>query len=153
MGKHTSWVHGNAVTVESPENLVREGHYGWGADMLIEPGKASWFHIPIPTPVLVNDARASLHRVFLMFKSEWGSIHSLHVYDGSSKPQEFHDLLLQGEHRLTLDAENTFVLEKPHPVVWGIGISFHFVAGIGADNSVPPARLIVAAAGAELMVG
>ncbi|HEV7785077.1 MAG TPA: DUF6623 family protein [Thermoanaerobaculia bacterium] len=151
MGKNTSWVHGNAVTVESPENLAREGHYGWGADMLIHPGKSSWFHIPLPSPVIVNDARTSLHRVFLMFKSERGSIHSVHVYDGSSKPQELNNLLLQGEHRLALDAENTFMLEKPHTVVWGIGISFYFVAEIGFDNSIPPARLIVAAAGGEFV--
>ena len=151
MGKNASWVHGNALTVESPENLAREGHYGWGADMLIHPGKASWFHIPLPTPVIVNDARTSLHRVFLLFKSESGSIRNLHVYDGSSKPQEFNDLLLQGEHRLSLDAENTFVLEKPHTVVWGIGISFYFVADVGFDTQIPGARLIVGAAGGEFL--
>ncbi|MFY9826718.1 MAG: DUF6623 family protein [Thermoanaerobaculia bacterium] len=151
MGKNTSWVHGNAVTVQSPENLAREGHYGWGADMLIHPGQASWFHIPLPTPVIVNDVRSSLHRVFLLFKSEWGSIRSVHVYDGSSRPQEFNDLLLQGDHRVKLDAENTFPLEKPHTVVWGIGISFYFVADTGGEDSVPPARLIIGAAGGEFL--
>ncbi|MBW8879501.1 MAG: hypothetical protein JF614_31595 [Acidobacteria bacterium] len=153
MAKYSSWVHGNALTVESPENLLRVGHYGWGADMLILPGKGSWFHIPLPTPVIVNDVRAHLQRVFILFKSESGSIRNVHVYDGSSKPQELNDLLLEGEHRLSLDAQNTFPLEKPHTVVWGIGISFYFVADIGIDTPTPAARLIVGAAGGDFYAG
>ena len=149
MPKYSSWVHGNALTVESPENLARVGHYGWGADMLIHPGKGSWFHVPLPTPVIVNNARTALERVFILFKSEWGSIRNVHVYDGSSKPQEFNDLVLQGEHRLSLDPQNTFVLEKPHKVAWGIGISFYFAADVDIDTPLPPARLIVGAAGGE----
>ncbi|HYX25335.1 MAG TPA: DUF6623 family protein [Thermoanaerobaculia bacterium] len=152
MAKHSNWVHGNALTVESPENLLRVGHYGWGADMLIQPGKGSWFHVPLPTPVIVNDVRTQLQRVFILFKSEFGSIHNVHVYDGSSKPQEFNDLVLNGEHRLNLDPQNTFLLEKPHPVVWGIGISFYFAADASLDTEpLPPARLIVGAAGGELL--
>ncbi|HEX4961757.1 MAG TPA: DUF6623 family protein [Thermoanaerobaculia bacterium] len=150
MAKHASWVHGNALTVESPENLARVGHYAWGADMLTQPGKGSWFHLPLPTPVIVSDVRTTLHRVFVLFKSEGGSIRNLHVYDGSSKPQEFNDLVLQGEHRLNLDSENTFILEKPHTVVWGIGISFYFEANAEID-SAQQARLIVGAAGGEFL--
>jgi hypothetical protein len=78
MGFHASWVHGNALTVENPENLNRVGHFGWGADMQVKPGKSSWFHIALPTPVILNDARSNLMRVFLMFESEEGSIRKLH---------------------------------------------------------------------------
>jgi hypothetical protein len=51
---YASWVHGNAVTVETP-GVLDVGYYGWGGDMAIKPGAISWFHIPIPTPVIVND--------------------------------------------------------------------------------------------------
>jgi len=54
MPLHASRVHGNALTVESPENLDRVGHFGWGADIAIRPGKSSWFHIPLSTPVIIN---------------------------------------------------------------------------------------------------
>ena len=149
MPLHASWVHGNALTVESPENLARVGHFGWGADMAIIPGKASWFHIPLPTPVIVADSRAKLLRVFLMFKAVSGSIRNVHVYDGSSKPQEFNNIQMSGEHRSALDASNTFNLSAPHSVAWGIGVTFFFVADIGFDTQIPPAQLIVASAGAD----
>jgi len=82
MPLYASWVHGNAVTVESPQNLDRVGHFGWGGDMMVRPGTDSWFHVPIPTPVIANDARTSLNRVFLLFNSNSGSISNVQVYDG-----------------------------------------------------------------------
>ena len=149
MALQASWIHGNALTVEAPQNLDRVGHYGWGADMAIKPGKDSWFHIPLPTPVIVNDIRSKLNRVFIMFDAVSGSIRNVHVYDGSSKVQEFNGLMLEGEHRLQLDAQNTFNLSTPHTVVWGIGISFYFIAAVGIDTPIPDARLIVGAAGGD----
>jgi hypothetical protein len=86
---HASWVHGNAVTVEAPGNLDRVGHYGWGGDMAIKPGKDSWFHIPVPTPVIVSDTRTKLNRVFLLFDAVSGSIRNVHVYDGSSRRTKY----------------------------------------------------------------
>lgn len=149
MGFHASWVHGNALTVESPENLNRVGHFGWGADMSVKPGKESWFHIALPTPVIVSDVRSNLIRVFLMFESELGSIRNVHVYDGSFKIQEFNDLMSEGEHRLGLDGMNTFNLAQPHSVAFGIGVSFFFIASIGFDSAIPPSRLILASAGGD----
>lgn len=149
-----SWVHGNALTVESPENLARVGHFGWGADMAIRPGKGSWFHIPLPTPVIVGDVRVQLLRVFLMFKTDPGAgeIRNVHVSEGSSKPQEFNDLHLEGEHRSGLDDVNTFNLTTPHSVLWGIGVTFFFQAAIGFDSQIPDARVIVSSAGVDFAV-
>jgi hypothetical protein len=127
---------------------VRLGHFGWGADMQIAPGKECWFHIPLPTPVIPNNSQSSLVRVFLMFEAEQGSIRSVHVYDGSSKVQEFNGLHLEGEHRFSIDGVNTFNLAKPHGSLFGIGVSFLFSA-IGFDSAIPPSRLIVASAGGD----
>ncbi|EON69767.1 hypothetical protein W97_09030 [Coniosporium apollinis CBS 100218] len=148
---HASWTHGNALTVESPENLNRVGHQGWGADMSVKAGKSSWFHIALPTPVIVDDVRTKLTKVFLLFSGEGGQIREVHVYDGSSKVQEFKQLFLSGEHRLALDGANTFNLATPHTVVWGIGITFSFTASIGFDSQIPPSRLILAAAGGDFV--
>jgi hypothetical protein len=151
MALHASWVHGNAVTVESPENLARVGHFGWGGDMAINPGKSSWFHIPLPTPVIVGDTRTQLVRVFVLFESKpgEGSIRNVHVYDGSAKVQEFNDLHLEGAHRTGLDGQNTFTLAAPHSVAFGIGISFFYQASVGIDSPVPPSRLIIGTAGGD----
>jgi hypothetical protein len=155
MAGYASWTHGNALTVESPENLSRVGHFGWGADMAVNPGKGTWFHIPIPTPVVVANVRAQLTRFFLLFETEPGAgeIRHVHIYDGSFKPQEFNDLSLQGNHREGLDGTNTFTLAAPHSVLWGIGITFFFQAAIGLDSPIPPSRLILGAAGADFAVG
>ena len=152
MKMHASWIHGNGLTVESPENLNRIGHFGWGADMSVKPGKSSWFHISLPTPVIVSDVRSQLQRVFLLFDAQGGSIRNVHVYDGSSVIHEVNNILFEGEHRLQLDAKNTFNLPNPHTVVWGIGISFVFTAAIGFDSAIPPSRLILGAAGGDFMV-
>jgi hypothetical protein len=149
MALYASWIHGNALTVESPENLARVGHFGWGADMAITPGKASWFHIPLPTPVIVGDQRTKVQIFFLLFKSVSGDIRNVHIYDGSSQVQQFNDLHHQGEHRLALDGQNTFKLAQPHTVIWGMGVTFFFQANIGFDTAIPPAQLIVASAGGD----
>jgi hypothetical protein len=149
MSFQASWIHGNALTVENPENLNRIGHFGWGADMQVKHGKASWFHIALPTPVIVPDGRTKLTKVFLMFLSEVGSIRNVHVFDGSSKVQEFNDLQSTGEHRTGLDNLNTFNLTTPHTVIFGIGVSFLYIADIGFDSAIPPSRLIVASAGGD----
>ncbi|KAJ9661771.1 hypothetical protein H2198_001736 [Neophaeococcomyces mojaviensis] len=151
MKLYASWTHGNALTVESPENLNRVGHNGWGADMSVKAGKSSWFHIPVPTPVIVGDVRSQFQKFFLLFSADGGQIREVHIYDGSSKIQEFNGLNLAGEHRLSLDGANTFNLSTPHVVRWGIGITFAFTASIGFDSQIPPSRLIVASAGADFM--
>jgi hypothetical protein len=149
---HTSWIHGNALTVENPGSLDRVGHFGWGADMAIKPGQNSWFHIPLATPVIVGDVRANVQRLFLMFDATSGSIRAVHIYDGSGKVQEFNNLMLTGEHRTALDSSNTIDLSTPHTVVWGMGMSFFFVADIGFDTRIPDARLIVSSAGGDFIV-
>src|SRR5262245_53720565 len=88
-GLFASWVHGTALRVETPENLDRVGYFGWGADMQITSGKSSWFHVPLPTPVIASDVRSNLQRVFIMFTTDdLGAIRAVHVYDGPFKVQQ-----------------------------------------------------------------
>jgi hypothetical protein len=45
MRLYASWVHGNALTVETPENLAGVGHFGWGAvrhRQKSEPGRIAY---------------------------------------------------------------------------------------------------------------
>lgn len=126
MALHASWVHGNALTVESPGNLERVGHFGWGADMITRHGgQDSWFHIPLPTPVIVGEGgRTTLGRVFLLFWSDRGRIKEVHVWDGPIRLQVFNNVNSKGEHRFELDGRNTFPLARPTKVAWG---GRHFV--------------------------
>lgn len=154
MAMYASWVHGNALTVESPENLERVGHFGWGADMVTKPGgQDSWFHIPLPTPVIVGEGRTTLKRVFLLFWSDGGRIREVHVWDGPIRLQVFNNVDSHGEHRFELDGRNTFPLARPSKVAWGVGISFLFENYVEFDDEGGFHRVrghfILAAAGGD----
>jgi hypothetical protein len=149
MAVYASWVHGNALVVENPGNLTSLGHFGWGGDMRIKPGKDTWFHIPIPTPVITGNVRTHIQKLFLLFDSENGSIRNVHIYDGPIKVQEFNGLMLEGNHFSSIDAVNTFNLSNPHTVLWGMSISFYYIASIGFDSSIPAPRLAVSTAGGD----
>ncbi|MFE1744054.1 hypothetical protein [Coleofasciculus sp. H7-2] len=58
-------------------------------------------------------------------------------------------MLITGEHRIALDGVNTFNLTNPHTVIFGIGVSFLFIADIGFDSAIPPSRLILASSGGD----
>lgn len=148
MALHASWVHGNAVQVESPENFVSVRHFGWGGDAALRPGKASWFHIPIPTPVISGDVRTTVQRLFVLYKAENCEVRNVHVFDGSTKVQELNNLHLTGEHRTGLGRANTFDLAAPHTVMFGMGITFFVQASIGFDTVIRT-RFITATAGAD----
>ena len=62
--------------------------------------------------------------------------------------EQFNDLHLSGEHRTSLDAQNTFKLSEPHTVVWGMGITFLAQVSIGLDTQINP-QLIVSSAGGD----
>jgi hypothetical protein len=119
--------------------------------MGIRPGKGCWFHIPVPTPVIVGDKRTTIQKLFLLFETPvgQGEIRNVHIYDGSAKVQEFNGLHLSGAHRTGLDAQNTFNLSAAHTVIFGMGISFFYQAAIGFDSPIPPARLIIGTAGGD----
>jgi hypothetical protein len=148
VAKTAMWVHGNALAVQSPESLEVNGRLGWGADLRVRPGKSTWLHIPVPTPVIIGEVRASLMRVFLLFDARGGRFTAVHVWDGVNKVQQFDGLDLSGNH-VAVDGVNTFKLDRPHRVVTGIGVSAVFTAPIGFDTSIAATRLIVAAAGAD----
>ena len=153
MPTYASWVHGNALTIESPEYVTRNGHFGWGSDLLLESGKSGWFHIALPTPVLVAE-RTKLKTVYLLFKTdvEMAYIQTVHLYDGSLKLYEFNDLHLQGEHHLQVDQQNTLNLPAPQDLRFGVGISFFCVAPIRPEDGGTASQLIVASAGADFVI-
>ena len=166
MSISSSWIHGNALTIESPimfefnyntEKMEEIGRFvltpsGPGTWVDAERGgEVSWFHLPIPT-INANVSpvkRYELLRVFLLFWCEHAHIREVHVYDGSDKIQEFKVASLQGNYLVQLK-KNTFHFGmEPHQVKSGISISFLFAANYAED--LPHRRLFVAAAGADFL--
>jgi hypothetical protein len=158
MALASSWIHGNALTMESPIShnfTTGESNgrlvltpLGWGAEVTVEGfNTSSWMHIPIPT---VSESvgpikRFLLSRVILLFECEKSQIEHVHLYDGAKRIYE-NDKGWSGS-ALTKRPYNSFELSKPRQVEFGIGLSFFYVPRRATPDS--PARLYVAAAGAE----
>ena len=67
--KAAMWVHGTATEVEFPQNLHSDGimREGIGTHFFSGAGTFNWFHIPIPTPVVLDGVRPTLVGVFLFY--------------------------------------------------------------------------------------
>jgi|SRR5271165_1640372 len=149
--KTATWVHGNALTVVAPNSVDQIMHEGSGTIVDIRSGTQPWFHIPISTPVLINNVRSQLFRVFILFQTRPGDgiITDVWVYDGESLIHQFTNLSLEGAHASGLDSANMFVLPAPHSVSFGIGISFRFAASTPIDGPEQLFRIFIATAGAD----
>ena len=149
------WMHGNAVVVEHPENLFALDRKGWGPEFKLQRGTSSWFHITIPTPLIIENQRSQLVRVFLCFNTPEGDGHisEMHLYDGSDRIHAFDNLFLVGDRRAFLmSGQNTFALPNPRLLNWGLGISFLYQAAPRSEVSCPPSFLSIAGAGGDFVV-
>jgi hypothetical protein len=142
---YANWVHGTAFM---PPEFPTQGldnvdgvpytdvvglRRGWGTFWQGKTGNANWFHVSIPTPVIIDNARVKLQRVFVMFTAgdttvnnanlAGANITDIHVWDGVNLIRTFGPYLLFGDHRSHLDTSNTFELPNPLEIFWGVGIS------------------------------
>jgi hypothetical protein len=130
MAKMTSmWVHAQNA---APEWRPREfTNWGWGAHFKLDPGADLWVHLPIPTPVLLLDRRASLHAVHYMFATSGRDfvLANIHIRDGLTLISQ-QDLPLSdyryGKHDDVLDAQNGTQVDR-NGFQWGLGLSLHFL--------------------------
>lgn len=164
MLKYASWVHGNAVVLESPDTIlvVRRG-LGTEMQFTFEPGitpQGTWCHIAIPTPVIINDVRMKVQTLFLLFKTgQHAGIDNVHVWDGPNRVATFDSVpgsgnstRRSGNHSRSIDAQNTITLPTPHEVAFGLSISFTFrPVALNTSLSIvdPEGTLLVTAAGAD----
>lgn len=122
------WVHGHSLQSENPALPV--GRIGWGGQIR-GPGSQSWYHIAIPTAVIVTDIRQRIDAAMLYFSSgSQGSIRNVHVWDGDARIATFDNLNLTGTQFFS-----RHVLTARPAVNWGIGISFFAALGTDAANA------------------
>lgn len=95
MALTASWTHGNVAVLENPGNLpVKTIPRGWGVEFYFPRSEneniALWIHVPVPTPVLINDVRGSVLRYFLLFACDpnLGHIDTVQLYDGQGPHSE-----------------------------------------------------------------
>ncbi|MER6152584.1 hypothetical protein [Streptomyces hirsutus] len=137
------WTHGNAVVPESPQQLEKFIQLGFGTDVTSKQGVPKmWFHVPMPTPPLLNGQRPKLKRVALLGKSGdvSSAIRRVHIFDGSDRVQD-KGVLISGNN-LNFN-EGCVVQTGSQPIFKGLGISMfldassvpfsYFFAAFGAD--------------------
>lgn len=164
MLKYASWVHGNALVLEAPNNILVTRR-GQGTEMQFGfvPGitpQQTWCHIAIPTPVIIDDVRMKVQKLFLLFKTgQHASIDNIHIWDGPYRIATFdvihgsnYSARRTGNHSQAVDTQNMITLPAPHEVLFGVSISFTFVP-VALSASLagvdPEGTLLITAAGAD----
>jgi hypothetical protein len=142
------WVHGTAFEVEDPSTLVGISRRGFGTLFRGKAASFNWFHISIPTPVIIDDVRPTLEKVFVFYKTNGADIRNVHIYDGPRKIKSFDDLRLQGDRIGGLTPANSWSLVPPATILFGLGISLGVQFHVGIDSAVQT-EIIFSTAGAD----
>lgn len=147
--KATICVHGNIVQPEYPEKIEEVSRKGWGTTFWGKEDTSNWFHIPVVQPILVEGERRKLVRVFVYFHNTSRSpITAVHVYDGPRLIKAFDNLKLSGDHGRAMDRSNTFLIDPPADVNFGLGISVNVQFPVATEQK-PPRWILFTTAGAE----
>jgi hypothetical protein len=161
-GFNASWVHGSALVMETPP--VDDGavsainHFGWGTQITMRPGDSRWFHIAIPTPVILNGVRMKLLRVFLQWQQIRGfpnssSISDAHLWDGQTRIAKLSSHDFKENNFAVLAGHSTYELFTPKVWQFGLGLSvrLHAEGNVGGhflEGSESPV-VVIGSAGAD----
>jgi hypothetical protein len=110
----STFTHGTAVQIETPENLREANRVGWGTRVTFqrpveqivnglpvfdEVGPGSWFHIPLTSHLdSFGYFRPHLKSITLLFLTEHCRITNVHVWDGATRVMAFDDFGPFGLH-------------------------------------------------------
>ncbi|MGW0801554.1 DUF6623 family protein [Nonomuraea sp. NPDC002799] len=125
--KYASWQHGFTAVAENPgTSALRQG---FGVTFSLPANGGDWIHLAIPTPVIVEDRRATLDRVLILFHArETSALLRVHVWDGPNRILARDDLRIEGDHTHAPSGNNVFPVGRDG-ISWGCGISMFFTAG------------------------
>ncbi|MEV0231592.1 DUF6623 family protein [Nonomuraea sp. NPDC050786] len=124
---YASWHHGFTAVAENPSTTALR--QGFGVTFSLPANGGDWIHLPIPTPVIVEDRRATLDRVLILFDArETSALLAVHVWDGPNRILVREGLRIEGDHAHGLSGDNVFPVGHDG-IAWGCGISMFFSAG------------------------
>jgi hypothetical protein len=150
--KATLCVHGNIVQPEYPEHIDEVSRKGWGTTFWGKEDTTNWFHIPLSLPVMLDGQKPRLTKAFVYFHNTSRSpITAVHLYDGPRTIMAWDDLRLSGDHGRASDRANTFLLDAPQELNFGLGISV-CVQFPSSPEQKPPRWVLFTTAGAEFRV-
>ncbi len=135
-------VHGNASRPEYPSRIEEVSRKGWGSTYWGRESTSNWFHLPFAIPHQIDGGTPRLTRVFLYYHNTSRSpITAVHLYDGANLLQAWDDVELFGDHAAKPDKSNTFRLDRPVALKYGLGLSVQ--VDFPADRGERPPRWIL----------
>lgn len=125
-----SWLHGTAVTVELPTNMESVRRFGFFTRLIGKPNTQNWFHLALPTPVIVNNDRKVLGPCMLRFQTGGTNavVRDVHIYDGEVRVAAHDGVNLSGSQPF-----RRFGIAHAPEVLWGAGISIGVTYGGGTS--------------------
>jgi len=94
-----TWTHGCSAVCENLRTPTYALYQGSGVTFTKPGGGEDWIHVPIPTPVIVQNVRARLHKVFCLFDAQAGAeVINFHVFDGGLRIGSRDGTSLTGNH-------------------------------------------------------
>jgi hypothetical protein len=122
------WIHGHNIQPEDPALTV--GRVGW-AGQIKHPGSQGWYHLAIPTSVIVTDIRLRIDSAIIQFSTgSQGFVRNVHIYDGGTRIANYDNLNLSGADRF-----DRFPVAGQPQVSFGIGISVLMALGTDPANA------------------
>jgi len=142
---HAMWTHGTDLHVEVDANVESIQRFGFFTRVVGKPNTTNWYHVAIPTPVIVDGDRLAFARAMLrMITGGPGAVvRDVHVYDGSARIAAHQAVNLSGNLPFA-------VLGVPHEpnVFWGAGTSIGVRTGSGTATE---RRMDFISAGIDLL--
>jgi len=144
--KAAFWVHGNIVEPQVEGPFLNKVRYGWGTHFKASSQNV-WFHIPFTTPVVLDEVRPKISKIFVFYSTKGDAkITGIHIYDGGTAVKKLDGLSLQGTHYKQIDADNSWVINPPFAIKYGLGLSVQ--VAFGKFTSVVP-EVVFYTAGAD----
>jgi hypothetical protein len=154
--KSTSWVHGTVVEVQHPQRLEPHPEAGQSG---FRQGKGTlyqqitgdnWFHFPIPTPNIPGDIKPLLERFYVLYKTKLAIITKVQIWDGPIFLKAFENLSLTGDHSSEIDSSNSWIIEQPIAIRFGVGISINVnFKGVETNGEAVPDDILFTTAGVD----
>jgi hypothetical protein len=140
---HAMWIHGHSIRVEYPDRMDDDTRRVGGYFRLVGCANTSnWFHVAIPTAVIVEGNRLRVDSVMLRFRASGASLTTVNVYDGQN--------IIASHDGLSLSPEDwafeRFDVPDEPKIRWGLGISFKVKFDAGTSRKIE-----VSSAGADFM--
>ncbi|MCP8304991.1 MAG: hypothetical protein H3Z50_05960 [archaeon] len=128
--KAAMWVHGNVVEVENPKPSLKVTKWGWGSSFeeSIDDKVEYWFHISIPTPVILDGVRPPLNKIFIYYQTGGKGVvylDEIHIWDGGSKK----GWVWKASGVDPYPHPKEWVIDPPITINFGLGISVRVVFG------------------------